>query len=97
MKIPHLRKLVIQNILGIRNVGGGGKYLGLPEQFGHSKTEAFQGIVDRVQSSVDGWYNQFLNSAGKEILIKSKPVYSMNCFLLPKQTCERIDSILSEF
>ncbi|CAA7037520.1 unnamed protein product [Microthlaspi erraticum] len=35
--------------------GGGGKYLGLPEQFGRSKTKAFQGIVNRVKQTVDGW------------------------------------------
>ncbi|CAA7042008.1 unnamed protein product [Microthlaspi erraticum] len=101
MRIPYSRKQHIQSVLGIYNVGGGGKYLGLPEQFGQSKTEAFQSIVDGVKKTVGGWYNQFLTAAGKETLIKSiaqaKPVYSMNCFLLPKQTCEKVDSILSEF
>ncbi|CAA7025647.1 unnamed protein product [Microthlaspi erraticum] len=101
MRIPHRQKMHFQNILGIRNVGGGGKYLGLPEQFGRSKTEAFQGVVNGVRKTVEGWYNQYLSTAAKEVLIKSmaqaKPVYSMNCFLYPKKTCEQIDSILSEF
>ncbi|CAA7017787.1 unnamed protein product [Microthlaspi erraticum] len=71
MKISHTRKILIQSILGIRNIGGGGKYLGLPEQFGRSKTEAFQGLVDGVKKTVNGWVNQVLSTAGKEVLIKS--------------------------
>ncbi|CAA7029462.1 unnamed protein product [Microthlaspi erraticum] len=49
--------------------GGGGKYLGLPEQFGQSKTEAFQSIVDGVKKTVGGWYNQFLTAAAWRLLI----------------------------
>ncbi|CAA7016992.1 unnamed protein product [Microthlaspi erraticum] len=101
MRIGHSRRRVIQGILGIDKVGGGGKYLGLPEQFGRSKSEAFKGIVKRVKENIGGWYNQQLSTAGKEVLIKSiaqsKPVYSMSCFLFPKQVCEEINSALSEF
>ncbi|CAA7017883.1 unnamed protein product [Microthlaspi erraticum] len=101
MRIGHQRKRVIQGILGIDKVGGGGKYLGLPEQFGRSKSEAFKGVVSRVKENIGGWYNKFLSTAGKEVLSKSiaqsKPVCSMSCFLFPKQVCEEINSALSEF
>lgn len=84
MKIPHQKKKRIQNILGIRNIGGGRKYLGLPEQIGRNKTKLFQGVVNKVRNDIGGWYNQYLSPAGKEVLIKSvaqaKPVYSMSFF-----------------
>lgn len=45
MKIPESRKQVLKRILGINRIGGGGKYLGLPEQFGRKKVELFDHIV----------------------------------------------------
>lgn len=84
MKIDNVIRGNIHNILHIR----GGKYLGLPEQLGRSKVTKFEGIVNQIKAQINLWYNQFLSQAGKEVLIKSvlqaKPVYPMNCFLLPK-------------
>lgn len=85
-KIQASQRVRIQHILQIHRIGGGGKYLGLPEQFSNSKVNDFQGVVDQVKAQISPWYNQFLSQAGKEVLIKSalqsKPVYSMSCFLL---------------
>lgn len=91
----------IHAILQIHNSGGCGKYLGLPERLSRSKVEDFQFVVEQVKSQINPWYNQFLFPAGKEVMIKSilqaKPVFSMNCFLLPKTICDEINSLLSEF
>ncbi|XP_019095594.1 PREDICTED: uncharacterized protein LOC109130474 [Camelina sativa] len=91
----------LQRHLKIYNVGGGGKYLGLPEQFGRKNVEMFQYIVDRVKERTEGWSFKYLSPARKEILIKSValalPVYSMNCFLLPLSICEEIQSVLATF
>ena len=99
LRVDQQRRTQIQHILNINVVGGGGKYLGLPEQFGKSKVHDFQGIVSHIKSLTSQWYNQSLSQAGKEVLIKSvlqaKPVYSMSCFLLPKTTCDEINAILS--
>lgn len=70
-KISAQQRLRIQNILHIHRIGGGGKYLGLPEQLSNSKRNDFQGVVDQVKAQVAPWYNQFLSQAGKEVLIKS--------------------------
>lgn len=100
MRVTHHKKLRIQNILNIHTIGGGGKYLGLPEQFRRSKVKDFDGIVQNIKSVTSSWHNQFLSQAGKEVLIKSvlqaKPVYPMSCFLLPKTTCDEINAVLSE-
>ncbi|GER39262.1 RNA-directed DNA polymerase (reversetranscriptase)-related family protein [Striga asiatica] len=63
------------------------KYLGLPLGIGASKKDAFQYVVDSVSSRIGSWKNNFLSTAGKEVLIKSVlqalPVFVMSCFLLP--------------
>jgi len=50
---------IIQNrlkrLLGIQSQGGGGKYLGLPEQFGPKKTEMFNYIIERVKKRTSSW------------------------------------------
>lgn len=74
-------------ILQIHNDGGNGKYLGLPEQFGRSKKEIFNYIIEKVEARTKGWSFKYLTDAGKEILIKTVamalPVFSMNVFKLP--------------
>ncbi|CAA7051877.1 unnamed protein product [Microthlaspi erraticum] len=94
-------KRQMRRILGIHNEGGGGKYLGIPEQFTHKKTEMFEYIVDKVKERTQGWHKRFLSLGGKEVLLKSiataMPVYSMNVFKLPKGICEEINSVLADF
>ncbi|XP_013624410.1 PREDICTED: uncharacterized protein LOC106330501 [Brassica oleracea var. oleracea] len=100
-KVFQQTRDMIQNTLGIPNIGDGGKYLGLPEQFGRNKKEMFMYVRDSVNGKVNGWQNRYLNMAGKEILIKSvalaMSVYSINCFKLPVELCNEIDGILSRF
>lgn len=90
----------LQTLTSITNIGGGGKYLGLPEQFGRNK-ELFNFVKNNVLRKTQGWQTRFLTMAGKEVLIKSiayvVPVFSMNCFQLPVELCNEIDSIISSF
>lgn len=91
----------VQNLLNISTIGGCGKYLGLPEEFGCKKKEMFQYIIDKVRKRTNRWNNRYLSATGKDILLKSvalaMPMYSMNCFKLPKMICDEINSILSNF
>ena len=91
----------IMNTLNIPNIGGRGKYLGLPEQFGRKKKEMLQYIQERVQQKIEGWQTRFLSEAGKETLIKvvayAMPVYSMNCFKIPIELCSEIDKMIARF
>jgi len=45
----------MRNLLRIHNEGGGGKYLGLPEQFDKKKSEMFRYIVEKVKEKTQGW------------------------------------------
>ena len=91
----------LKQILNILNQGGGGKYLGLPEQFGRKKKEMFAYIIDRVKKRTSSWSAKFLSPAGKEVMLKSvalvMPVYAMSCFKLPQGIVSEIDSLLRNF
>jgi hypothetical protein len=62
-------------------------YLGLPILMVNSKKKAFQGIIDKVLSRIEGWRAKTLFQAGRLVLIKSVvtalPSYAMSSFLLP--------------
>ena len=100
-KVKQQVKTQLRRILYIHNDGGGGKYLGLPEQIGGKKKEIFNYIVTCVQQKTKGWSNRFLSEAGKEILIKTValalPVYTMNVFKLPKSRCDDINALLATY
>lgn len=88
-------------MLNIPNIGGGGKYLGLSEQFNGRKSETFKYIKDNVHTKIHGWQTRFLSTAGKEILLKAvafaMPVFSMNVFELPMQVGFELDSMISGY
>jgi hypothetical protein len=76
-------------------------YLGLPTLMGNSKKRAFQGIIDKVYSRIDGWRAKTLSQAGRLVLIKSVaaalPSYAMSTFLLPMSFCNELDRIFRNF
>lgn len=99
-RVPNTTKTQIRRQLQIFNDGGCGKYLGMPEQFGRKKVELFQYIVEKVRERTKGWSNKFLSHGGKEILKSiavAMPVYTMNCFKLPKSICAEIERIMANY
>ncbi|KAK6136712.1 hypothetical protein DH2020_029540 [Rehmannia glutinosa] len=62
----------ILSILGMPQVTGHGKYLGLPSIVGKSKKEVFACIKDKVWYKLQGWKERHLSQAGEETLIKKK-------------------------
>ncbi|GAA0163406.1 hypothetical protein LIER_39590 [Lithospermum erythrorhizon] len=94
-------RAAITDILGMPEVATHGKYLELPTSLGASKEEISSSILNRVKAKVEGWKPRLLSKVGKEIFIKSVlqviPNYPMQCFLLPKQVCNKINSILTNY
>ncbi|GAA0179179.1 hypothetical protein LIER_42205 [Lithospermum erythrorhizon] len=94
-------RVAIIDILGMPKVDTHGKYLGLPTSLGTSKEEISSSILKRVKAKVEGWKPRLLSKAGKEIFIKSVlqaiPNYPIQCFLLPKKVCNKINYILANY
>ena len=77
------------------------KYLGLPPILGRSKKRAFNEIKDRIWKRLQGWKENLLSQAGREILIKAVvqaiPIYAMCCFKIPAGLCNEIFSMANQF
>ena len=90
---PNSRYLVT-SIMGVQSHLNTSRYLGLPSLIGKSKREVFGFLKDRLHSRTQGWKNQLLSQAGKEILIKAVsqaiPSYCMSTFLLPKTLADEL-------
>lgn len=100
-KVPVNVKSEVQRILHIDKEGGEGTYLGLPECFSGSKRQLLSFIRSKLHGRLNGWFAKALSQGGKEILLKSVclslPIYAMSCFRLPKDTCARLVSAMTDF
>jgi hypothetical protein len=76
-------------------------YLGLPILMGNAKKRAFQGLIDKVKSMIEGCRAKTLSQAGRLTLIKSVvaalPSYAMSTFLLPSSFCFELDRTFKNF
>ena len=83
---PKKVKKIIVLRMNIQARDGFGKYLGILADFGHFKKTVFESVWRGIESRIDGWAEQFLLPAGKEILIKSVAMsmsnHVMACFKL---------------
>jgi hypothetical protein len=85
--VPAEAREAIANQLGVSQVLGTGKYLGLPSMIGRSKKSTFKFIKDRIWKKINSWSSRHLSQAGREIMIKSIlqsiPTYVMSIFFSP--------------
>lgn len=77
------------------------KYLGLPTMVGRRKKEAFHHYLNRFSKKVECCSIRYLSMGSKEVFIKAIlqaiPLYTMQCFLLPKIMCSKLENILNKF
>lgn len=87
-KVPPPLQLALSSILQIPIWDSPGKYLGIPAEWGVSRGQTLNWIKERLFSKLEGWKDNFLSQAGKEVLIKSViqviPSYVMEILRLPK-------------
>ncbi|XP_060965604.1 uncharacterized protein LOC133034522 [Cannabis sativa] len=91
----------ICTIMGINEAGENSFYLGLPNTLGRNKTALLGFLKDKMRKKIQSWEGRFLSKAGKELLIKtvaqSLPSYAMNVFLLPIETCQKMEQLMCKF
>lgn len=94
-------KQVVKTKLEIPTEALGEKYLGLPMAVGKAGDGTFDYVNDRIRGLAQGWSEQLLSCAGREVLIKANaqavPTYPMSCFKLPAQVLKKIKSYISNF
>lgn len=75
--------------------------MGLPGEWGRSKQGALQWIKEKIVAKLEGWKENLLNQAGKEILIKAIiqaiPSYTMTIVRFPKNFYRSICSRIAWF
>lgn len=94
-------KLRMAELLQMQLWDNPGKYLGLPADWGRSRVSALNWIKERIMSKIEGWKENLLNQAGKEILIKSilqvVPAYAMAILRFPGGFCKNICVFIARF
>ncbi|XP_031094434.1 uncharacterized protein LOC115998904 [Ipomoea triloba] len=91
----------VASVLGVRQSVDFGRYLGLPSFIGRNKTAVFRYVEQRMRDRINSWQKQFLNKAGKEVLLKSvgqsMPIFTMSVFLLLIGVCDSIEKMMNRF
>jgi hypothetical protein len=99
--VPADAREAIANQLGVTQVLGTGKYLGIPSMIGRSKKATFKFIKDRIWKKINSWSSRHHSQAGREVMIKSIlqsiPTYVMSIFLIPSTLIEEIEKMLNSF
>jgi hypothetical protein len=99
--VPTSTKEDINHILPMNRVDHFSKYLGMLTHVGRSKKQVFNYIQDNVWKKIKGWKAKNLSFAGRSTLIKAVaqavPTYVMSCFLLPKDLCSQLESMICRF
>ena len=77
------------------------KYLGVPIAKTKSKTSDWSPIVEKIKNKISGWGTNWLNLAGKVVLIKvvlnSYLVYQCSLLLAPGKIINQIEALLKSF
>lgn len=93
-----------KNLASCANIKGQydfGKYLGIIADFGASKKAVLERVREALEGRINGWAEQFMSPAGKEILIKAVamvlPNYVMLCFKLQVGLCKELEMAIAKF
>ena len=74
------------------------KYLGLPTLVGRNKKASLRFIQERIWAKLQGWKEQLLFQAGREVLLKAVvqaiPTFAISCFKRLITLCNDIDQLI---
>ena len=78
-----------------------GTYLGIPSFWGKSKTATIRYINEQIIKKLSDWRRNVLSQEGREVLIKvvasAIPIYTMQCFKVPKKVYDEVNRAMAEF
>ena len=77
------------------------KYLGFPSLVGRKKKASLLYIKGRVVAKLQGWKEQLLSQASREVLLKAIvqviPTYAMSCFKFLISLCNDTEALVRKF
>ena len=95
------RKLEIIEALGVSEVKEYEKYLGLLVVVGRNKKASLNFIKERVWNKLQGWKENLLSQASREVLLKAVvqaiSTFVMGCFKLPSGLLNDIEMMIRKF
>ncbi|KAK2382439.1 hypothetical protein QL285_069974 [Trifolium repens] len=98
---PNDIKGIVSGILGVTEVMGTGKYLGMPSMIGHNKKALFSYLKDRMWKKIQSWSGKHLSKAGREVLVKfvaqAIPSYCISSLILPESLGEELEKMINSF
>ena len=78
-----------------------GKYLGFPIIHRRRMGNAYNFVVNKIQSKLAGWRSKLLSKPSRLVLVKSVAVhvakYYMQCQSLPIKVCDQVDKLIRDF
>ncbi|CAL1413727.1 unnamed protein product [Linum trigynum] len=99
--VPDVEKADIIAHIGFASSNCHSKYLGVPTEWGNSKKETFNFLIQRMEKMGEAWNSLLLSHGGKEVLLKAViqaiPSFIMYLFYLPVSVTKKMDSLLSNF
>jgi hypothetical protein len=102
MNTPNNIQKQISDILGVHEVMGTGRYLGMPSMIGRNKKAVFGYLKDRMRKKVQiSWSGKHICKAGREVLVKSVAqaisTYCISTILLPESLGEELERMINSF
>lgn len=99
--ITHDLKQKLARVMRMQVWESPGRYLSLPAEWGRSRASSLEWIKDGIFAKLEGWKDNLLNQAGKEVLIKAViqaiPAYAMAIIRFPNIFCKKISSAVARF
>lgn len=88
-------------LLGMLVVENPSTYLGVPAIWGRSKKRGLAYMKGRILGKLQGWKQNTLSRAGREVLIKAVvqaiPSYPMSIFKFSAIVCHELDALIASF
>ena len=68
---PHHLRNEIANVFQVKELDALSRYLGVPADWGRSKCEMCNVLIERITQKIQSWKAKYLSHAGCDILVKA--------------------------
>lgn len=99
--VDETEQQVLASSLGVQLMERDAIYLGFPLFMNRAPTTSYNFLVQKIEKKLQGWKENLLSHAGREVLIKSSlasiPSYHMSLGILPQRTIYSMEKYMRNF